>query len=107
MLPCFECIYIYTKETRLTEGGGLSGDDHGSVHGSLELPASIEPLESSDSLLPVHGGGHPVSVLEWKGRERERERERMGEWEGEQRTKKSRSVDMRGGGLIGGKGNGE
>ena len=33
------------------------------MHGSLELPASIELLEYCDGFLPVHCGCHPVTVL--------------------------------------------
>ena len=34
------------------------------MHGSLQLSASVELLQASDSLLSVHGGCHLVTVLE-------------------------------------------
>ena len=49
--------------TRLTEVAGLARDEHGSVHGCLELASSVELLENSDGLLAVHGGRHSISVL--------------------------------------------
>ena len=61
-------LLLHNKSvSRLTERGRPFGDDHGSVHGSLELPASIELFEYRDSILSVHGRCHPVSVLEREG----------------------------------------
>ena len=51
----------------LTERRSFLGNDHGSVHGSFELPASIEPLETCDGLLPVHGRRYSVTILEERG----------------------------------------
>ena len=49
------------------------------MHGSPQLPASIELLEPSDGLLPVHGRGNPVTVLHGERERREEGMEGRGE----------------------------